>query len=145
MPIVVSFECHVGVEQQKRAVVIAKEVWQDKLIAAPLDESEGAAMIRLDQARGKILLKVEYCQGLFPQLDDTVGPSASAEKADESSETDEEERAGDSDNDEDPAALATRKKRKRQPKSRLCRELAELGVYTTSLKRPSNLCLNPDL
>ncbi|OAQ97435.1 hypothetical protein LLEC1_02524 [Akanthomyces lecanii] len=60
LPIIISFEMHADLEQQEVMVNIMEEVWQDMLLVAPEDDCDPLFQVpRLDQLRGKILIKAK--------------------------------------------------------------------------------------
>lgn len=58
-PVIISLECHAGVEQQRKMVKIMQEVWGDMLIQDP-DPEEVTVLPSPQDLRRKIMVKVCY-------------------------------------------------------------------------------------
>ncbi|ORX33745.1 PLC-like phosphodiesterase [Kockovaella imperatae] len=90
-PVIISAEVHCGLEQQEKLGSIMREIFGDKLVSAPLDETwTGAADLPSpEQLKGKILLKAKPPPP--PELKSTrpsLQPSLSTDSATSSTESD---------------------------------------------------------
>lgn len=126
-PILVSLENHCDRDGQLRLVQIMKEVWQERLVSAPVrekghQEQEGGDPVRLDELGSKIAVIVEY------HLPDEVDDSSSSSSSSSSSDSEEEKQAREE----------YKAKRKATPPPIIIPELAELGVYAQSVKPRDN-------
>ena len=111
MPLIVSFEVHLGVEQQQILVDIMQEVWEGILVEqADLDCKHLPSPASL---QGKILVKVKGAKLQSP----TAAPAKPAESSSSSSSV--------STSDEEKQA-------KKAQKSQIIDKLGNLGVYTKS-------------
>ncbi|KHJ31004.1 putative phospholipase c [Erysiphe necator] len=131
LPIIVSLEVHVDLEQQETMVKIMKEEWGDMLIQAPIPDCDPKERLpRLEQLKKKILVKVKKCQQQQDQQliqsekiceSGTVGEQVSS-SIPRDIKTNDHGNLG-NENSEIPVAIDKKK-------TKICESLSSLGVYT---------------
>ncbi|RKF62734.1 1-phosphatidylinositol 4,5-bisphosphate phosphodiesterase 1 [Erysiphe neolycopersici] len=131
LPLIVSLEVHVDLEQQKTMVKIMKEEWGDMLVQAPIPGCNPKETLpKLEQLKRKILVKVKKCQQQQEQQPlqiekkgelDTVGKQVDCSMPKDF----EVHGQGSPGNENSDTSIAVNKK-----KTKICESLSNLGVYT---------------
>ncbi|KAK1834986.1 PLC-like phosphodiesterase [Podospora conica] len=118
-PILLSLENHCGPKGQLRLVEIMREVWGDRLLAAPLRDDNHEDHVTLAELGSKIAVVVEH--HIPNEASDSSSSSSSSSSSDESE-------------DEKKARKSYKEKRKTAPPAVIIPELAALGIYAQSVK-----------
>ncbi|KAK6338023.1 hypothetical protein TWF696_001494 [Orbilia brochopaga] len=133
LPIIVSLECHAGMEQQEKMVSIMKTAWKDLLLLGELPDWNVAEKGLPPPAllKNKILVKVKY----LPPDAQPGGPASQMQSLNEQTKsltlTPTPSAGADDDDDEcsdDPD------QKKKAPKVKISAALSALGVYASAMK-----------
>ncbi|POS82977.1 hypothetical protein EPUL_006191 [Erysiphe pulchra] len=131
LPIIVSLEVHLDLEQQETMVKIMKEEWGDMLVQAPIPGCNPKETLpKLEQLKRKILIKVKKCkqqQDQQPLPNEKKGEICTvSEQVDSSMPKDSKVNGqGSSGNENCDTSIAVDKKR-----IKICESLSNLGIYT---------------
>ncbi|KAI5857544.1 PLC-like phosphodiesterase [Tricharina praecox] len=134
-PIIISLECHAGIQQQNKMVDIMNKVWGDSLVK-DIEPEDVNNLPSPDALRGKILVKAKYVAPEKAPAEAVVAaanPAPSKPRYDTSSDS----------SDSELEALAGQAKQKKPKKSKVIRPLARLGAYCSSHHFPGNTYPQP--
>ena len=125
LPIIISLELHVCLEQQAVMVEIMREIWGDALLDQPVGNFEDVDKIPLAspaELKGKILIKVKRVAEKKVELVEEASslPTVSKVKTSSSSLSSDTEHAG------------TEKVEKKKKPISVAEALSKLGIYTRS-------------